>query len=380
MMATMLDSDRLSILTDLQLKEMAVRDFLRFVSSMSTTATSGGTRSLSNAIDLRRAFDDFKPRNPRSLSLDRLDRSMEVLAKAAVNFGTTLEPAWAAALAAVRPFNQAFVDVARAASLVGKLLPVANRVPFNVSVPVATSGGTYKWAGQGAPMPVGNMQLAGVTLPIAKAGGLIILSEELVKLTAPGSDAVMEREMKRGLAKYLDEQFTDPTVVAVAGTSPASITNGAPSIASAGSSAANAATDIKNLIATFTATNPDAASMALLMSPAVATSMAVATNSTTLGPDGGRLYGVPVYTGTIGNRIIVLDPSALLIADDGDLDVTVARHATVEMETTATSPPTASTAYISLWQLNLVGLKVERVINWRMARANSVLYTNVAYV
>jgi len=34
----------------------------------------------------------------------------------------------------------------------------------------------------------------------------------------------------------------------------------------------------------------------------------------------------------------------------------------------------------SLWQLGLTGLRVDRFIDWRMARANSVLYTNVAYL
>jgi hypothetical protein len=180
--------------------------------------------------------------------------------------------------------------------------------------------------------------------------------------------------MIRGLSQYLDQQFTDPTVAAVPGVSPASITNGAPSIASS-----NAASDIKALIAAFTAANPNAQSMVLLMSPSVATAMAIATNNAAFGGDGTRLFGVPVYIGHIGSRVIILDPTALLIADDGDMDVIASRSATVELDTSATSPPVASTTIVSLWQVNLIGLRVERFINWRMARANAVYYTNVSY-
>jgi hypothetical protein len=233
--------------------------------------------------------------------------------------------------------------------------------------------------GQGFPKPAGNVQLQSATLPILKASGIIVVTSELLKLTAPASAVVLRREMIRGMSQYLDAQLTDPTVSAVTNVSPASLTNAAPSMASAGSSAANAATDIKKLLETFTATNPNVETMALLMSPGVAVAMAIATNSQTLGPNGGTLFGVPVHTGQIGSRVIVLDPSALLLADDGGLNVTVARHASVEMDTSATSPVTAGSVYVNLWQAGLVGLKIDRFINYRMARANSVLYTNVSY-
>jgi hypothetical protein len=62
------------------------------------------------------------------------------------------------------------------------------------------------------------------------------------------------------------------------------------------------------------------------------------------------------------------------------LDIAVSRQATVEMNTTATSPITAASVIVSLWQLGLSGLRVDRFISWKMARANSVLYTNVSYV
>ena len=340
----------------------------------------GSAARLSDELDRIHAAETFLNRWPRSLSSDLLGKAAMWQQKAGVTAGSTLEPSWAAALAPLQPLTSAFVEVSRPASLIGRLLPLSKQVPFNVSVPTATSGATVRWVGQAGVKPVGAMQLTSATLPIAKASGLIIVTSELMALSSPASATVLRRELTRGVAQYLDQQLTDPTVAAVTNVSPASITNAAPLIGSVGSSAANALTDIKALIAAFTATNPDAESMVMLMSPQIAVTLAVASNSTTLGITGGTLFGIPTLTGYVGNRVIILDPSALLIGDDGGLDVTVARHASVEMETAGTSPPTAGTILVNLWQAGLVGLKVDRFISWRMARATAVLFTNVGYV
>jgi len=57
----------------------------------------------------------------------------------------------------------------------------------------------------------------------------------------------------------------------------------------------------------------------------------------------------------------------------------ISQNAAVEMDTTATSPPVAATVLVSLWQHGLVGLRLTRSINWKMARPSAVLYTTVAY-
>lgn len=380
-MPTVYGATDLPSFTASQLTEMNANAFIKLLSCASLRAKhESHIVHLGFEIQLAATAEIFLQRYPRTLHQEMMRKAMDLSTKAAVNPGTTTEPAWAAPLAAVRPLVTAFVELSRSASLIGKLMPRASRVPFNVSVPVVTGGGTYRWVGQAAPKPVGNMQLQSTTLPIAKSSGLVVLSAEIVDLVAPGSDVLVRNELIRGISTYLDAQLTDPTVAAVSGVSPASITNAAPSIGSAGTSAANALTDIKALIAAFIAANPNAASVALLMSPAVATALAVASNSQTLGPDGGTLYGIPVLTGAIGSRVVILDPTALLIADDDGLDITISRQGTVEFDTVATSPPTASTVMVSLWQQGLVGFKIDRFVAWKMARANSAMYTNVAYV
>jgi hypothetical protein len=298
--------------------------------------------------------------------------------KADPGAGTTTGVGWAGPLAPTIPGAEAFVELSLPNSLIGKLT-AKRRVAFNSSTAVALSGPTFKWTAQTGPKSVSNMQFAGATLPPLKSSGILVLSRELVLLTSNAAVNSIRRELTRGMSQFLDGALTDPVVAAVGGVSPASITNGAPSVGSAGATAASALTDVKALVNAFVAANPGAESAAMLMSPAVAVALAVASNSQTLGINGGSLYGIPVYTGFVGSRVIVLDPTALLLADEGGMELDLSQQASVEMDSAATSPPTASTVLVNFFASNLVGIRLSRFINWRMARANSAWFTNVSY-
>jgi HK97 family phage major capsid protein len=335
-----------------------------------------GKNSLSDAIRYVEERKDWMEQTPEVL----------LALKAAVNPGTIAEPAWAAPLAVQRPMQDEFLDLLRPETILGKVSGF-KRVPFNVSVPVQTGGGTYNWVGEGAPKPVGNLQFSSVTLGIAKAAGIIVISEELAKISSPSAEGVVRNDMIRGMAQYLDQQFIDPTVAAVTNVSPASITNLANGFATAGTSADNARTDIKKAITLFTQSNLAVSDAVLIMSEAnaFALSTALTTNGVLVNPGltakGGSILGVPVVTSqTAGNVVALVHTPSILFADDGGVNIDVSREASIEMNTTPTSPVTASSAYISLWQLNLIGLKAERFINWKRARTTAVVYTTATYV
>lgn len=335
-----------------------------------------GKNSLSDAINYVESRKDWMEQTPE----------VALALKAAVNPGTIAEPAWAAPLAVQRPMQDEFLDLLRPETIIGKVSGF-KRVPFNVSVPVQTGGGTYNWVGEGAPKPVGNLQFASVTLGIAKAAGIIVISEELAKISSRSAEGVVRNDMIRGMAQYLDQQFIDPTVAAVANVSPASITNLANGFATAGTSADNARTDIKKAITLFTQSNLAVSDAVLIMSEAnaFALSTALTTNGVLLYPNltakGGTLLGVPVITSqTAGNVVALVHAPSILFADDGGVNIDVSREASVEMNTTPTSPVSASSAYVSLWQLNLIGLRAERFINWKRARTTAVVYTTATYV
>ncbi|CAN5882465.1 hypothetical protein BH18ACI5_BH18ACI5_17280 [soil metagenome] len=262
---------------------------------------------------------------------------------------TSSDVAWAGPLAPLHPLADAFIELARPKTLLGRIAGLRT-VPFNVAVANQTAGGAYSWVGQGKPAPVTSAAFATVTASPTKAAAIIVVTEELVRLSTPPAERLLRDELVNGLAQYLDTQFVDPAVAAVAGVSPASVTNGTTAIVSAGTSQANAATDLQALITQFVAANPDVEDMTLLVKPANAVAIARATNSQTLGLNGGSVYGIPVVTSAnVGDRLIALDASRILVADENEIEVDASRNALVEMETAPTDPGTASTVQISLY-------------------------------
>jgi HK97 family phage major capsid protein/HK97 family phage prohead protease len=335
-----------------------------------------GKNSLSDAIRYVESKQDWMDQTPE----------VALALKAAVNPGTILEPAWAAPLAVARPMQNEFLELLRPETLIGKI-PGLRNVPFNISIPIQTGGGTYAWVGEGAPKPVGNLQFASLTLGVTKAAGILIISEELAKVSSPSAEATCRNDMIKGMAQYLDLQFIDPTVAAVANVSPASITNLANGYATAGTSGDNARTDLKKAITLLTQANYPISEVVFIMSEANAFALASALTSngvlvnSGLSAKGGTVLGVPVVTSqAAGNVVAAVHAPSILFADDGGVSIDVSREASVEMSTTPTSPSTASVILLSLWQQNLIGLRAERFINWKRARTTSVVYTTATYV
>jgi hypothetical protein len=361
--------------TDKELANLRSLDFMKWLSCLIQCDGRAGA-----------AAHDFALRFPRSVHLDRVQkaaRDLMTTTKSDPGVGNTLSVGWAAPLAALAPLQQGFLDLNKPTNLLGKLDAFATHIPFNTSVPVVTSGSTFKWVPQGpspAPKPVGQLQFASVTMSITKVGGILVLSRELAKLDKPGSDVAMRTTLSRDMSDFLDQQFTDPAVAAVAGSNPGSITNLAPTIGSSGTSQTNAATDFRALNTAFWAANPRARACVILTSPSNAVALANALNADTCGPDGGTLKGIQVFTGNVGARVVFMDPASLIIADSGGIAIDVSNVASVELNTIPTSPITASSVIISMWQANCVALKCERFINFRLAKPDAAVFTNQQYV
>jgi hypothetical protein len=360
-----MDND-IDTFTASQLTLARANDFVRFCALLKRFAGDP------NAYHL--AVRNFPVFHPRSLH-------KELFTKTAVAAGTTLDATWASPLSPLRLLVEAFLALLRPRTLIGRI-PGIRAVPFNVSVPAQTAGGTFGWIGQGAPAPVTKPDFASVTLAGAKAGGIVVLTEELVEHSSPLAVAVTREEMINGCQQFLDGQFIDPAVAAVANVSPASITNGAGNSASAGTSQANANTDWQSLTTNFFASNPSVENVVALMTPANAVALSRALNQPTLTIKGGTAHGIPVITsGTVGARLIMLDASQILVADDGGLEVDMSNDALVQMDSSPADPTVASTVLISLFQANLVGLRITRFINWKRAQTTAVRYiSGAAYV
>lgn len=305
------------------------------------------------------------------------DPNVELLIKAAVAPGTTTDPAWAAPLVTVSNLTKEFIALSRAASILGRV-PGLRHVPFNTAVPIVTAGGTYKWVGQAKAKPVGKMQFGSSSLAMAKAAGIIVLTEELARSSSPSAEMIVRDEMVAGIAAFLDQQFIDPAVAAVADLNPASITNGAPTAASTD----KPDSDLGLIVGHFASVGLPLAGLTVIMSEANAYAMGAARNGLGqsnfpgVGATGGSASGITIVgSNAAGSNVIGVAPGYVLLADDGGVSIDVSREATVQMNDAPVNPTDpATTVWTSFFQDNLIGLRAERFINWKKASAQACYY------
>jgi HK97 family phage major capsid protein len=302
---------------------------------------------------------------------------VELFLKAAVAPATTTDPTWAGPLVPTTNITGEFIELLRPATVIGRV-PGLRTVPFNAAVPMQTGGGTYNWVGEAKPKPVTAAAYGTARLSVSKAAGIIVLTDELARLSVPSAEALIRDEMIKGIAGFLDQQFLDPAVALLAGVHPASITNGTVAIPAT----ADPLNDIHTLLGWFVTAGIPLSGLVVVMSPTNA--LVLATKKNAMGaPEfpgmsvtGGTLLGgITVLTSSVvGTNIVAFDPSYILIADEGGVSIDVSREASVQMDSAPMDPADATTVYVSLWQNNLIGLRAERYINWNRAVLTAVKY------
>ena len=304
---------------------------------------------------------------------------VEAVIKAAVPIGTATDATWAGPLVpTVQNIAAEFITLLRAASVMNRIQGLV-KTPFNVRVPAQTGGGTYGWVGEGLSKPVTKLAFSAVAVAMHKAAGIVVFTEELARLSTPSAEEVVRNDMVNGIAAFLDQQFLDPAVAEVSGVNPASITNGLTPITSTDDILA----DLNAIFAALATANIDPTGGTLLMSPANAFALATTTtNGMFVFPgitmEGGTLVGVNVVTSnTLGTNVVFIARNCVFVADEGGIQIDVSREASVQMDSAPATPPTP---LVSLWQQNLVGLRADRWISWKRARAAGVqLITGAGY-
>lgn len=326
---------------------------------------------------------------------------VETVLKAAVAAGTTTDTTWAKPLVEYENMASEFAELLRPATIIGRI-PGLRRVPFNVKIPRQTAGSTVGWVGEGKPKPVSALAFDQVTLGMAKTAGIVVITDELARSSSPAAEEVVRQDLIDQTAQFLDRQFVDPTVAASAGVSPASITNGVTAITASGTDADAFRADAKSVMTAFVAANMSLAGAVWIMTETQALSLSLMLNP--LGQQefpgmnatgSGTLLGLPVIisenipaqaavTGPpaipAGSRIILVKASEILLADDGQTMLDASTEASLQMDSAPDATPSATTVFVSLWQMNMVGIRAERYINWGKRRSGAVQYiTGTAY-
>jgi len=319
--------------------------------------------------------DYFERAWPRSISKDLALKSLEpgwLETKAATTPGMTTVPAWGGVLVGGAPdaLVGAFVPLLQSQSAVLSL-PL-RRVPFSSTAAAVTSGAVFGWVAEGGLKGLTKFAFASTSVPPTKIAGTIALSEELVRLAVAGSVDAMQTEMVNGATAFIDAQFLDPALAAVAGKNPASLVNGLTPVATG----ATVAATISALVKAFWTALPNASPQStLIMSPATASALADGLQAQGTTPTvtiaGGTVSGMRVLTTPgAGNRAIALDPTRVLIAREDRPVLDTSDQASYELVDAPTDPPTAASVPVSAWQTNTILILCEWAIGWvRLANA-----------
>lgn len=306
--------------------------------------------------------------------------------KAAVAAGSTTNETWVGNLVGDESSVYAdFVEYLRPLTIIGRFgangIPSLRRVPFRVALVGQTSGGSGYWVGEGAAKPLTAFDFSRTTLEPLKVANIAVLTMEAVRDSSPSAETIVRDQLVAALRERLDIDFIEPAKTAVAGVSPASITNGATSIASTGVDEDSVRLDIRALFQVFIAANNAPSTGVFVMSATNALALGLMVNALGqvafpgIGMNGGAFFGLPVIVSEhIGDIVALVNAQDVYLADEGGFTVDMSDQASLQMDDAPDNPTTAATVLVSLWQRNMIGFRAERTINWARRRASSVAY------
>ncbi|MGI4776602.1 MAG: phage major capsid protein [Janthinobacterium lividum] len=282
---------------------------------------------------------------------------------------------------AMKPITIDFAEVLRPQTIIGRIQGF-RRVPFNVRMVRGNTGVVAGWVGQSLSIPVasGSYDAADVLQP-RKVGTIAIVTQELMRSSAPSADIVISSDITAAVAQALDSAFISVTNAGVSELKPASVTYGGFIIPSTGSTVDTLDADLQTLINNFNVEKIPLAAPVWVMSPTAALTMSMMRSPSVGGPfaypglsiRGGTLLGIPVVTSqAAAGQITLMDAAEIDLADDGDAEIDLSEHAALQMDTSPDNPPTAATVVTPLWQRNLVGIRGLRFVNWAPRRAKAV--------
>lgn len=265
-------------------------------------------------------------------------------------------------------------------SIIGRLSGF-RREPLNVRMLTQTATAAAHWVGQGLAKPLTRADFAGSTLGFAKVTAATVVTQELLLTSSPQADAVLSQILSQAIVAAMDASFIDPASIAIVNARPASVTSSGTEIPSTGSDLAAIDQDLGDAIDALSDGGSNLANATWVLHPrtAVFLSRLRGTGGAPAYPQmaakGGTLLGLPCITSSNvpidadsssdPTIIALIDPAEIRMADDGAAELGVAREASLQLED---DPASGAQETVSLWQLNLAALRVERFVNWSAQR------------
>lgn len=289
------------------------------------------------------------------------DEVQDLVTKATL--GTTTDVGFASALVQENRLVGEFVEMLRAATVFEQLNGF-RAVPFNSKIPSQLTGGTAAWVGEGAAKPLTNPTYGEVEIKEHKLAAITVYTQELMRRSDPAVDVLVRDDLIEASKTLIDNTFLD--AAAASTTRPAGVLNGVTVTPNTGTTAAAYEADLLALINSFVAANLSLDGSYFLMSETRAAQISLLRDA--LGNSyfagmalrGTRtLMGIPVITSqAVGDKIILVKTSEILLAQDGGVDISYSDQATlVDGQTTH-----------NLWQQNKFAVRVEKFITWAKRR------------
>lgn len=287
--------------------------------------------------------------------------------------GTTTEAGFASPLVQTNRLVGEYIEMLRANTVLDKLQ--FRKVPFNVEIPAQATSSMTAWVGEGEAKPLTNPTFTDVKLGKHKVAAIVVYTLELLEGSDPAIDILIRDDLVASSAQFTDSEFLG----AQAGTTkkPAGLLNGVTPITSTGATAEAVAADLRALRAQFLSNNLSLGGAYYLMSEVRASEIAdlrdALGNTYFKGMDAGlnqkTLNGIPVIESeNVGDVIILVKTSEILMADSGQVDIAYSDQATL-IDGSVTH---------NLWQENKFAIRAERFVTWGKRRpiaASFIQYT-----
>ena len=279
-----------------------------------------------------------------------------------------------------------FLEFLRPMTIIGQFgnggVPALTRVPFDTALGWETTGGNAYWVGEGAAKPLTGFGFDRTTLAPLKVASITVVTEELLRRSGIAAETRLRDLLAGAVASRVDIDFITPAKAAVAGASPASVTNGVTAVVSTGNDADAVREDVRLIMNTYIAANNPPTTGVWVMSTTRALALSLMLNP--LGQAefagitmrGGTFLGMPVIVSDFiaADVVALINARDIWLGDEGGIEIDLSREASLEMADNpahnSTTPTGAS--LVSMFQTNSVAFRAERVINWAKARPTAV--------
>lgn len=295
-------------------------------------------------------------------------KPVQNLLRSKAQIGTTTDPDFAAALVDSALLQNQFIEFLRPQTFFGKIEGF-RKVPFNVKVAVQTSGGTVNWVGEAKVKPKTSPKFGQATLSKAKIAGIVALTDELIRDSSLDALTLVRDDLAKGIAQFTDTEFLNEGK-AETDDSPAGIINGIPAIPSTGTTPEAYATDLQAALVALSLASGGVTGSYWLMSETKFTELALLKtdlgikvfDGMELGAESRLLNIRVVVSENVGDKIVLVKPSEILLADSGSVDFAYSDSATL----------TGYEEAVNLFEQNMVAVRAERHIRWKPARQAAV--------